>query len=211
MPNITGPALAIPTKALPGQQSGAPTGVVGELVYSKLLGKYSTLVKAGKVFFTSATITAPAAFTTAAQLGPMLWNKPGSTLDAHILMVCVSEPSTATAVAGSIGLVVNAQATAPTTPTEITAVNAYGAIGTSQLAAVHSTGTVLVANPVPIFLPLIGVAGAAITVGNTVTTTVADIEGLVVVAPGTDGYVCAAAVLTAMVAQIGIVWAELPA
>ena len=104
MPNITGPSLSFPSRSFPGQQAGAPSGVAGELLLSELLGKYSTLVKSGKVFYTSASVTAPVIFSTAAQLGPMLWNKPGSGIDAHIIGVAVGEPSTATTVAGSIGL-----------------------------------------------------------------------------------------------------------
>lgn len=211
MPNITGPSLSFPGRSFPANQAGAPAGVVGELTFSELLGKYSTLVKAGKVFYTSAIITAPVIFSTAAQLGPMLWNKPGNLIDAHILGLACSEPSTATAVPGAIGLATTNQATQPTTPTNITSVNAYAGGGSSGLGVggTLSGGTVIVL-PVPIFLPLIGVAGAAITVGNTVTSTWADVGGLVVVAPGTAGYVCASATLTAAVMTIAIVWAELP-
>lgn len=209
MPNITGPSLSFPSRSFPGQQAGAPSGVAGELLLSELLGKYSTLVKSGKVFYTSASVTAPVIFSTAAQLGPMLWNKPGSGIDAHIIGVAVGEPSTATTVAGSIGLSTNVQPSAPTTATAITAVNAYSSGGASQMAGVFSTATVLVTNPVPIYLPLIGVAGAAITVGNTVTTSFLDIGGLVVVGPGSVGYVCAGGTLTTGVFQLGLVWAEL--
>ena len=209
MPNVTGSALSFPTRSFPGAQAGVPTGVVGELTISELLGRYSTLVKAGKVFYTSASITAPVIFSTAAQLGPMLWNKPSSGLDAHIIGVACAEPSTATTVGGAIGLVTNVQPSAPTTATAITAVNAYSGAGTSGMAGVFSTATVLVTNPAPIFLPLIGVAGAAITVGNTVTTTWADVGGLIVVAPGSVGYVCASTTLTTGVMVIGLVWAEL--
>lgn len=211
MPNITGPALTFPSRSFPTNQAGAPGGIVGELLVSKTLGKYSTLVKSGKVFYTSAIITAPVIFSTAAQLGPMIWNKPGSGVDAHILAVCCSEPSTATTVGGAIGLAMNStQSTAPTTATSIVAVNAYSGGGTSQMAGVFSTATVLVTNPAPIFLPLIGVAGAAITVGNTITAAVADVEGLAICGPGTVAYVCASGTLSSGVMTIGLVWAELP-
>jgi hypothetical protein len=209
MPNITGPAFSFPGKSFPSQQAGAPVGAMGELAFSEVLGKYSTLVKAGKVFYASAVITSPAAFVTAAQLGPILWNKGGSNIDAHILAVTCSEPSTATAVPGAIGLATNVQTTLPTSITAIVANNCYAGGGVSQLASVGTGGTVVIL-PLPTFLPLIGVAGAAITVGNTVTSTFADIGGLIVVAPGTVGYVAATVVLTAAVITLGIVWAELP-
>src|SRR6266850_173447 len=152
MPNITAPALTFPSRSFPTQQAGAPTGLVGELIFSELLGKYSSLVKAGKVFYTSASITAPVIFSTAAQLGPMLWNKQASGVDAHILGVATGCPSTATTVASSLGLATNVQPATPTTATAITAVNAYSSGGTSQMAGIFSTATVLVTNPVPIFL-----------------------------------------------------------
>ena len=209
MPNITGPALSFPTKAFPGSASGSPTGVVGELNFSEVVGKYSTLVKAGKVFYTSAIITAPVIFSTAIQLGPMLWNKSGSNIDAHILALSVGAPTTATTVAGSLGLSTNNQTTAPTTPTAITAVNAYAGGGASQLGAVNSGGTVIIL-PVPIFLPLVAVNTGAITTAA-VPVTWCDVGGLVVAAPGTVAYVCASATLTSGVFTIGLVWAELPA
>jgi len=210
MPNLTGPPLSFPAKSFPAGQAGVPVGSMGELTISELMGKYSTLVKAQKVFYTSAIITAPVIFSTAAQLGPMIWNKPGSQLDAHILGIACSEPSTATTVAGALGLVTNVQPSAPTTATSITAVNAYGGGSASGMAGIFSTATVLVTNPAPIFLPLLGVAGAAITVGNTVTQSFVDIGGLSVVAPGTVGYVCASSTLTTGVFTVALIWAELP-
>ncbi len=209
MPFVVAPPLTFPTKAFPGAQSGVSSGVAGELLISELLGKYATLVKAQKVFYTSAIITAPVVFSTAGQLGPMIWNKPGSGLDAHILAVACSEPSTATAVGGAIGYASAVQPTAPTSPTAIVAVNAYAGGGPSQMAAINSGGTVIVL-PAPIFLPLIGVAGAAITVGNTVTTGWADVGGSLIVGPGNCGYICASGTLTAAVMTIAILWAELP-
>jgi hypothetical protein len=209
MPPLTGPALSIPTRAFPGASGGVPTGIIGELSFSEVVGKYSTLVKAGKVYYTSAIITAPVIFSTAAQLGPMIWNKTSSGLDAHILAISVGSPTTATTVAGSIGLATAPQTTAPTSPSAITAVNAYAGGGASQMGAVNSTGTVIVL-PAPIFLPLIAVNTGAITT-SAVPQTWCDVGGLVVAGPGTVAYVCASATLSSGVFTIGLVWAELPA
>lgn len=182
---------------------------MGELSVSELCGKYATLVKLGKVFYTSAIITAPVIFSTAAQLGPMLWNRPGSGLDAHILGVAVGQPTTASTVAGSLGWCSNVQPTAPTTPTAITAVNAYaGGGGTSQMGAVLSTATVIVL-PTPIFLPLTGVNTGAVTT-QAVSASFVDVGGSLIVGPGNVGYVCASATLSSGVFTIGLVWAELP-
>lgn len=210
MPNITGPTLSFPTRAFPTQQAGAPSGVVGELLISELLGKYATLVKAGKVFYTSAIITAPVIFSTAAQLGPMVWNRPGSGIDAHILAIGVGQPTTASTVAGALGWASNVQATAPTTPTAITAVNAYaGGGGTSQMGAVNSTATVIIL-PTPIFLPLTGVNTGAVTTQG-VSSSWIDVGGALIVAAGNVGYVCSSATLSSGVFTIGLMWAELPA
>ena len=208
MPNITAPALTFPSRAFPAQQAGAPTGVVGELNLSQFVGKYGALAKSQKVFYTSAIITAPVIFTTGAQLGPMLWNRPGSGVDAHVLAISIGSPTTASTVAGSIGFASNAQTTAPTTPTAIVAVNAYAGGGPSAMGAVLSTGTVIVL-PVPIFAPLISVNTGAVTVQN-ITTSFVDCGGAFVVGPGTVGYVCSSATLTNGVFTIGILWAELP-
>lgn len=208
MPNITAPALSFPTRSFPGAQAGSPSGVVGEVNFSELLGKYSTLVKSQKVFYTSAIITAPVIFSTAGQLGPMIWNRTGSGLDAHVLAVSVGSPTTASAVAGAISWASNTQPTQPTTATALTVTNAYSGGGTSQMFA-FSTATILVA-PTNVPFPLIAVNTGAITTGS-LTANYFDVGGMFVVPPGNVGYVCGNATLTSGVFTIGVLWAELPA
>ena len=209
MPNITGPTISFPTRAFPVQQAGAPFGIAGELLLSALVGKYATLVKSGKVFYTSAIITAPVIFSTAAQLGPMLWNKPGSGVDAHVLAVGVSSPTTASTVAGAISYASNIQATVPTTATALTVMNAYSSGGVSAMGGVFSTATILVA-PTNVPFPLIAVNTGAITTAA-VPLNYVDVGGMFQVAPGSIGYICGNATLTAGVFTIGLLWAELPA
>lgn len=210
MPPLTGGPLSYPVRSLPGATTGVPTGMVGELLVSEILGKYATLVKSGKVFYTSAIITAPVIFSTAGQLGPMLWNRPGSGVDAHILGVAVGQPTTASTVAGAIGWCSNVQPTAPTSPTAIVAVNAYaGGGGTSQMGAVNSGGTVIVL-PTPIFFPLTGVNTGAVTTQG-VSSSFVDVGGGLIIGAGNVGYVCSSATLSSGVFTIGLLWAELPA
>ena len=208
MPNITGPGLTFPTVAFPGTPSGAPTGIATEVSASRLLGRYSTLVKAGKVYHASAIITTPVIFTTADQLGPILWNRPGSKIDAHILAVTVGGPTVTStgAIAGAIGWVQNVQPTEPFLTSDATVAgtaliptNVSSGGGPSQLGAVMAgaaaapiTVSIL---PTPIFLPLAGFT---------------DVGGLVVVTPGCAGYVCASATMSSGVFTLGVVWAELP-
>ena len=62
MPLIQTSGLAIPAKSQIGvpNSTGVPSGLAGELLISEILGKYSNLVKAGKVFTAWASpITAP--------------------------------------------------------------------------------------------------------------------------------------------------------
>ena len=210
MPNVTAPPLSFPSKAFPAQQAGAPTGIIGDLLFSEVMPRYATLAKSQRVFYTSLAVTAPLVFSTGTtQLGPSLWNRPGSGVDAHILALCIASPTTASTVAGAIGWASNAQPTAPTTATAITAVNAYAGGGPSQMGAINGTSTVLVV-PTPIFLPLIAVNTGAVSV-NGVGTNWLDIGGALIVGPGTVGYVCGSATLSTLVIQIGLVWAEVPA
>ena len=207
MPNITAPALSVPTKSFPAQQTGAPVGVVGELVFSEVLPKYATLVKAQKVFYASITwATAPASFVTAAQFGPVLWNRPGSGIDAYVLALGVSNLTTANTGGGAVGWTSNVQVTEPTSPTKLTSWNAYAGGGNSLINA-YSTATVGIL-PTPIFWPLTALTQAAITLPH-LTQNWINIDGSLIVAPGTMGCVCGSAVLTATVSTCTIVWAEL--
>jgi hypothetical protein len=209
MPNITAPALSFPSKSFPTQQAGAPSGVVGEMLYTEVMGRYATLAKSQKLFYASAQITAPVIYSTAIQAGPMIWNRPASGLDAHILAILVSQPSTAYTVAGSIGWAANLQPTAPTSPTALTALNCYAGGPASGMGAVNTVGTVLVL-PLPTFMPLIAVNTGAISV-TAIATSWMDVGAGLIVGPGTVGYVCGSATLSTGVAFITIVWAEVPA
>ena len=208
MPNISGPAFSFPGNAFPVGQAGVPVGAVGELAVSEILAKYATLTKSKRVFYTSAIITAPVIFSTAAQLGPMLWNRPGSGVDAHILAVSVGSPTTASTVAGAISWASQTQATVPTTATALTVMNAYAGGGVSAMGGVFSTATILVA-PTNVPVPIVAVNTGAITTGA-LTQCMVDLGGAFQVGPGSVGYVCGNATLTAGVFTIGLLWAELP-
>lgn len=207
MPNITAPTLTFPTRSFQAQQTGAPAGVVGELVFSEVLGRYATLVKAQKMFYASITWgTAPASFVTANQFGPVLWNRPGSGIDAYVVALGVSNLTTANTGGGAVGWTSNVQVTEPTTATKLTSWNAYAGGGNSLINA-YSTATVGIL-PTPIFWPLTALTQGAITI-NALTQNWIEVSGALVVGPGTMGCVCGSAVLTATVSTATIVWAEL--
>ncbi len=208
MPNITAPALTFPTKSFPGAPSGAPAGAMGELVFSEVLGKYATLVKAQKVFYAMITWgTAPASFVTAAQFGPVLWNRAGSGIDAYVLALGLSNLTTANTGGGAVGWTSNLQVDQPITATSLVPWNAYAGGGPSQLGGVYSTATVGIL-PTPIFWPLTALTQAAVTL-NALSQNWIPIDGSLIVGPGTMGCVCGSAVLTATVSTATIVWAEL--
>ncbi len=213
MPNITAPPLAFPGRANPGATAGAPAGWMGELAVSELLGRYAALVKAGRVYAAMATVTAPVAFGTAAGTGgPLLWNKPSSGIDAHILGVSFGAQTTVGTVAGAIGLTGNGgQAVAPGTTTAIDALQNMLVGGpASGLGGVYRIGT-----PANAGAGLFPVIAAGITAATGASIELAnswiDIGGGFIIPPGAWGALAASATLTALVVSLGLLWAELPA
>lgn len=204
--------LSFPSKGQLGNQNsvGVPSGLVGELLFSEVLGKYSTLVKAGKVFSAYALVTAPVIFSTAAGTGgPLIWNKPGSSVDAHILAASFGALSTAATAAGAVGLTGNGgQIVAPTTTTAIDGIQNMLVGGAStQMGGVFRIGTVT--NAGAGFFPLIAVGTAAITAVE-IETSLVDIGGAFIIQPGTWGSLAGNVTLTAGVMALGLLWAELP-
>jgi hypothetical protein len=205
--------FSIPQKSQTGGtgSSGVPSGFVNELLISEVLAKYSTLVKAGVVYSAYATVTAPVIFSTAAGTGgPLIWNKPGSNVDAHILAVSFGGLTTAATAAGSLGLTGNSgQAIAPTATTAIDAIgNMYVGGSSTKMGGVYRVGTP--SNAGGQFFPLVAVGTGAITAIEAIPSWV-DVGGSFIIPPGTWGAVAGSATLTAGVLGIGILWAELPA
>jgi hypothetical protein len=202
-------SLSFPAKAGAGNAQGVPSGFVNELLVSNIMARYSTLAKAGKLFMAYATVTAPVVFSTAAGSGgPLLWNRPNSTIDAHILALGFST-SVVTTVAGGIGLAGSVGQTI--TPSTTTAIDATGncLLGgpATQLGGVFRVGTV--ANAASQFFPVAQFHTGALTV-DTTGVTWQDVGGALVVTPGTCGFVAATVTLTTLAIQIGMIWAELP-
>lgn len=203
----TGP-LSFPARALTGgNPTGIPSGLVGELMVSEVLAKYSTLAKAGKLFSAYATLTAPVAFGTAAALGgPLLWNRPGSNIDAHILAIGVAGV-VASAAAGALGLTGGSgQSVAPSSTTAIDASGNCLIGGQSSSVSAFRLGTVT--NAATIFHPVFTVGTTALTAQF--TSTWVDIGGAFVIPPGAYGAVAGSVVLTTAQLSVGLIWAELP-
>lgn len=210
MPFIQTSPLTTGTAQKQGNLNAIPSGLLGELVLSEVLGKYSTLVKQGVVFGAYAALTAPVIYTTAAGTGgPLLWNKSASGIDAHILAVTFGALSTATSVAGSLGLAAGLnQAVAPTTTTAIDAMGNMLVGGKSTgLGGVYRIGTVT--NAGSQYLPLIAIGTGAITAIEALPSWI-DIGGAMILTPGNWASIAANATLTAGVLGVGLIWAELP-
>lgn len=210
MPNVTAPGLTLPARAQTGGNPvGTPAGFLNELLVSELMAKYSTLAKLGVLQVAYATLTAPTIFSTAAATGgPLIWNKPNSTVDAHILAAGFST-SVVTTVAGGLGLTGNAgQAVAPLAVTAIDAIgNPFVGGGLTKMGGVYRVGTPL--QPGNIFLPFAQVHTGALTVDTTALTWV-DLGGCFIIPPGSWGSVAGSATLTTLQVQMALLWAELP-
>lgn len=201
--------LSIPTKAQSnGNPVGVPSGLVGELLMSELLGRYSNLVKAGKVFSAYATLTAPVIFSTAAGSGgPLIWNPPSSGIDAHLLAAGFST-SVVTTVAGGIGITGNAgQAVAPTSTTAIDASGNMLIGGPSSACSAYRIGTP--ANAGNRLVPFAQFHTGALTVDTTGLTWV-PLDGIVICPPGSWVSPAGTATLSTLQIQLALIWAELP-
>lgn len=210
MPLIQTSPLSFPTRGqTSGNPVGIPSGILGELVNSNVLARYSTLAKAGKLFSAYAVVTVPVIFSTAAGTGgPLIWNKPSSNIDAHILAIGVGVTTAAATTAGAIGLTGNVgQSIAPTSTTAIDASGAlYIGGAATQMGGVYRIGTPT--NAGNIFVPVFQYGVTATTA--MFTTTWIDVGGAMVVPPGGWGAIAASATPTALVMNVAIVWAELP-
>lgn len=207
---IQGTSFSFPAAAqTSGNSTGVPSGYVGELLHSNVLGKYSSLVKAGKVFSAYAIVTAPVIFSTAAGTGgPLLWNRPSSGVDAHILAVGFST-SVVTTVAGGIGLTGGpGQVAAPTSTTAIDASGNMLVGGPASACTPYRVGT-----PVAAGLQLVPFAQfhtGALTVDTTGLGWI-DFDGSMIVPPGSWASPAGTATLSTLVVSMALIWAELPA
>jgi len=209
--NITGPGLSFPAAAQrSGSATGSPLGNVNELLTSNVLGEYAHLVKAGKVFSAYALVTAPVIYSTAAGTGgPLIWNRPGSGIDAHILAAGFGGLTTAATAAGSVGLTGNGgQVVAPTSTTAIDGIqnNLVGG-GATQMGGVYRVGTP--ANAGVGIMGLAAVGTGAITAVEIAVAWV-ELKGTFIIPPGSWGSLAGNATLTAGVMALFLVWAELP-
>lgn len=196
----------------PGQKADGTNqklrlGNFNELVTSQAHGKYSEASRRGNLFMAHAIVTAPVIYTTAAGTGgPLLWNG-SSTVKANLLAVGFGI-SVVTTVAASLGITGNiGQPSAPTTTTAIDSRANLLIGGAASACTPYRIGTV--ANAGGFFLPFANLHTGALTVDNTGLHWM-DLNGLITVPPGAWVSVAASATATTTVAQIALIWEEIP-
>lgn len=178
----------------------------GSLLVSPYQAKFQELTHRKSVHSAYAgPVTAPVIYSTAAGTGgPLLWNGTAD-VDAVILAVGFGT-SVVTTVAGSLGL--TGATGQPVAPTSTTAIDAQGEgyIGGPVAGCTpYRIGTPL--NAGQFFFPFAQVHTGALTVDTTGVQWI-DLGGCVIVPPQCWVSVAASATLTTLVAQIGMIWAE---
>jgi hypothetical protein len=181
-------------------------GRFGEMLVSEVSGRYYNLARNGNIFSATAIVTAPVIYTTAAGTGgPLLWNNNPS-VNAVLLgmgFVC----TTVTTVAAALGIATGATVL----PTSTTAIDASGNLyvgGSAPTVNAYRVGTVSAA--ANNFIPLASLHTGALTVDNQGVGFI-DLGGLVVVPYGKFATIAASATASTTVAQLTLIWAEVPA
>lgn len=180
----------------------------GGLLVSELNGKYAGLSKAGRLFFAQAIVTAPVIYSTAAGTGgPLLWNPPGSGVNAQLIAASIGVTTVST-VAAAIGITGGTGQNV--VPTSTTAIDGSGNCffgGAAAKVSSFRVGTVATAGA--FLIPFGQLHTGALTVDNTGVEWL-DLWGAITFGPGSWASVAASATATTTVATIGLIWAENP-
>lgn len=185
---------------------------MANLSYGASGSSYYDLARNGQVFSAYAIVTAPGIFSTAAGTGgPLLWNNTavGAVRPVNAVILAVTcAINVVTTVAAALGITGNkGQSVAPTATTVIDASGNMLIGGPAPTCNVYRIGTPASAGN--LFLPLLGLSTGALTVDNGLLGMI-DLGGAIVVPPGSWVSVAASAVASTTVAQLGLLWAEIP-
>ncbi len=179
----------------------------GEVNFSEVHGRYYEQSRRGNLFLARAAITAPIGFASSNGIGgPLLWNG-SSTVNASILALSVGVTTVATA-ASALGFTGGTgQTTAPTSTAAIGSSGNCYLGGAAAAVSSYSTGTVGL--PGAFFFPLLDVHTGTLTVDSLGLGWI-DVGGLLTVPPNSWFAVSASVVASSLVAQIGVIWEEVP-
>lgn len=190
-----------------GAQRAFRQGRGGEQIVAELGGRYQELVSRGEVFAARAVVTAPVIFTTAAGTGgPLLWN--GSNDKVAVLLGATVGLTVVTTVAAALGITGGSGQT--TAPGSTTAIDSHfncrigGGLGSVNA---YRVGTPTAAGS--FFLPFAQLHTGALTVDNLGLGFI-DLGGMIQVPPQCWASISASATATTTVAQLGLIWAEIP-
>lgn len=187
---------------------GLRLGRQGEQVVSQLHGSHYEEANQGRIFCAHAIVTAPVIYTTAAGTGgPLLWN--GSTTHKLVLLAAGWGISTVSTVAAIIGLTGGSgQSSAPSSTTAVDSVKCTYMGGPAPAGTAYRVGTVAAAGT--FFHPLGCLYTGALTTTPGSLMNWVDLNGMFVIPP--TGWISWAASATASttVANLGLVWAEVP-
>lgn len=206
--------MALPIQLNAGEKAVSPgvsqdprQGRQGELIVSELQGRYYEQAINKRLFMCHANVTAPVIYTTAAGTGgPLIWN---SSPNTNVVLLAVGFGTTVvTTVAASLGITGNTgQASAPTATTAIDSRTNCFIGGNSSAATPYRVGTVV--NAGSFFFPFAQLHTGALTVDTTGVTWM-DLGGSIVCPPNAWVSVAASATATTTVANIGLLYAEVP-
>jgi hypothetical protein len=182
-------------------------GRLADVIVSELQGRYYEQAFNGRLFMAHAIVTAPVIYTTAAGTGgPLLWN--GSSKVNCVILGVTCGITIVTTVAAALGLTGNTgQTSAPTSTTAIDSRSNMFIGGPSSNATPYRVGTVT--NAGGFFLPLKQLHTGALTV-DTFALGWIDIGGAIIVPPNAWCSIAASATASTTVAQLGLIWAEVP-
>lgn len=180
-------------------------GKRGQVITADGQARYFEASSRGTLFVAHAIVTAPVIWSTAAATGgPLIWN--GSAAVDVNLIALSAVITTASTVAGALGITGTSGQTAA--PTSTTAIDSRGSLlisgGTSQ-STPYRLGTPAAAGG--FFLPVLPIGTNAVTAQFNTWT---DIGGAVTIPPNCWASVAGSATLSTLVAQIGLVYEEIP-
>lgn len=184
-------------------------GRLGDDIVSELNGRYYEQASRGLLFHAFAIVTAPVIFSTAAGTGgPLIWNPPTSGKNVMVLAVTCAL-TVVTTVAAALGLTGNTgQTSAPTATTAIDQRSSGLIGGQPSISTPYRVGTPT--NAGNFFFPLLQLHTGALTVDNLALGWI-DVGGAIVCPPGAWVSLAASATATTTVAQLGMLYAEVPA
>jgi hypothetical protein len=183
-------------------------GRLGDAIVTELHGRYYEQASRGNLFLATAIVTGPVIFTTAAGTGgPLVWNPSSSGVNVSVLAITCGV-TVVTTVAAALGLTGNTgQTSAPTSTTAIDSRQNCRIGGAPSQSTPYRVGTPT--NAGAFFFPLLSLHTGALTV-DTGQVAFIDVGGVIVCPPGSWVSVAASATATTTVAQLGMIYAEIP-